>query len=539
MDVNNLQIPEPTENQIKYEKRSLDLFCSKYDLSVDRYIEIANSYNQGNRERSAKALGLFELLQNPNLISKYQSLIGKGFWQSTRNIEYLSRLNCIPAYLKVAESKFITDSHLNYLLEYFNITKSSNRNLNIENILKTVPCPTDFDLRFNGVVGKHKKLGLCVCIYPHLFEVLNWTVNLLMQIAFKRVQGIEVFRGFSEISTIAGEFYYREAFLSLAKWAKGETYTAKFDERALKGTDIRNNYNISLAAEGGKRFVRFHEFNHLFFGHLESSPDTLKEIDADSFALAALILSNPDENNQTMMAVGVASFFGILSILEDLGIGEGSYHLKSKERVEVLSSKLRFDKIQTMYNVFRIAWERANKNMNSIDNNNQLKFLKESSIMAEIALERHSDKIPKELQKILNDVKADKLGSDIALKAIGAFGMQTPALESEFLETLEWEYSHNALPNRLNSLGKQFIKNWIKEFQNVICKDKSSSKVLKDVSQSTFPAMIAGGLLNLGISDPLALSVTTIALYTVTKATKGTTCKMNVDEILNEIEKSK
>lgn len=530
------EIPQPTAKQIEIEKRSLERFCRRSGFTTEGFILACLGHGLYESEMWQKGLeqrvpGLGERCDALRL-EKASNL---DFWGERRKNEYVFRELAVEQFLSVGLSPHFSLEMVNHYLAELGEAPLLDKNQAVKKLLLKAPSPILFDLEFDGFVGKHKELGVSLSIYPHLFQVVNYACDILIRIAFQKTNRMLVFRTESELMEIVEADFVVEALLSLANWASGMAFSARFSNDALSSASYGTHFDVLTAANAGKNFVRFHEFSHLLFGHLGKAPSQLLETEADLYAAAVTFLaSGRHDGAQVMASIGVAAVFGVFQILEDLGVTDLESHPTSASRVKKIADKVKWDRVETLFTVFVTAWRKAYERSKSMNRPIQDNMLTEAKMMAETELE-HKPNLPESLRAILHDVAGERFDEGLSLAVLGVLSSEDSEVEDELRQLIEWGEVHSAKGNKFVKLGQTFLKTWIKELRKVICSEKAPSKELsKVIMQPTVPALISAGLLQLGVTAPLALSASTIALYTLARATQGAFCQMTDDEILEK-----
>ncbi len=318
--------------------KSLERFCAKFGINENSFKRMEVAIEEEQRSLVRKRI----LAENPKFLARYDMLLGtppKDFWDYyahhanlCRNIDnnFLFQASGIPA-----NEPYLIDLTNKLGWGFDNLAQT------IKGLVDNIPNPILFDLEFTGYVSHIHKLGEVpvLYVYPHLLECLNDFIDIMLEcLTVPRTDGTGFkWRPQQSFDQLLDSPPALANLTTVIHRIRGKTplsiiLPAASFSNSSHGQDLMSVVVLNEVRNGAKRFVKFHEYGHLLFGHLERENSADLEHEADFFA--ASVIFQAEETHGELHWWGISILFSIFAFLENFDVTNENDLPKANERLK-------------------------------------------------------------------------------------------------------------------------------------------------------------------------------------------------------------
>lgn len=272
-------------------------------------------------------------------------LRNKNYWQYIRWQTAEKRKILTNSICEAAPSLPINYNYASKIAKIMGLSEiSESKASSLENFLLNIPLMNVFDLEFNAfVTGDSIIEGIpCVCFYSSLPELAEFFTNLFLSaLVPEKIEDRITFPSDESLDDKANSPEFIASCVSGLRGLLGTTTKVLIVPKCYF-SKLHPSLTVEFfnALNGSSRFVGLHEFGHLLMGHLDKSHISSLELEADAFAARTLVKTAKNWQELQWRALGIATLFNILEIIEVLNPLGLRTHPRPTDRLAALESEI-------------------------------------------------------------------------------------------------------------------------------------------------------------------------------------------------------
>jgi hypothetical protein len=288
-------------------------------------------------------------------------LRSKNYWQYIHVQTTLKRKHLANMICEAAPSLPINYAYASQIAKVMGLSEVSEKNPDsLKNFLLNAPLMNVFDLEFNAFVTGDSIIGdiPCVCFHTSLPELAEFFTNLFLSALIP--ENIEGRIRLPSDEILNNKANNSEFIASCVSGFRGLLGTSSeiliVPQCYFSKLHPQLTFDFLTALKGSSSFVGLHEFGHFLMGHLEKTYVPSLELEADAFAARILVKTAKNWPELQWIALGLATIFSILEMIEVLNPTALETHPKATDRLAALENEIQGINLCGVGNAIKQLW---------------------------------------------------------------------------------------------------------------------------------------------------------------------------------------